>query len=176
MSYKVPRLFRPFTRSQFKSFHLLFDTSASPALAEAQEIDLYLRTLIKHFQALEDTDFTECQPLFRPLFHVICMVWRDSKYYCSSSKLMVLLKQICNLLIYQVLFDLGHICAISIYACRSILFLLTVPYLLISGQKMPWSKYAISQWHWWSDAKNTSHDKHIEEVSDYFRILQRKPC
>lgn len=73
------------------------------ALAEAREIDLYLRTLEKHFQALEDTDFTECQPLFRPLFHVICMIWRDSKYYCHSSKLMVLLKQICNSLIYQVL-------------------------------------------------------------------------
>lgn len=72
------------------------------ALAEAREIDLYLRTLEKHFQALEDTDFTECQPLFRPLFHVICMIWRDSKYYCNSSKLMVLLKQICNLLVYQV--------------------------------------------------------------------------
>lgn len=72
------------------------------ALAEAREIDLYLRTLEKHFQALEDTDFTEVQPLFRPLFHVICMIWRDSKYYCSSSKLIVLLKQICNLLIYQV--------------------------------------------------------------------------
>lgn len=72
------------------------------ALAEAQEIDLYLRTLEKHFQALEDTDFTECQPLFRPLFHVICMIWRDSKYYCSSSKLIVLMKQISNLLIYQV--------------------------------------------------------------------------
>ncbi|KAI8438867.1 hypothetical protein MSG28_011209 [Choristoneura fumiferana] len=70
-------------------------------LAEAQEIDLYLRTLVRHFQGLEDTDFTECQPLFRPLFHVICMIWRDSKYYCSSSKLMVLLKEICNLLIYQ---------------------------------------------------------------------------
>ncbi|CAG9135931.1 unnamed protein product [Plutella xylostella] len=84
----------------YPCFSRLFKNIVS-ALAEAQEIDLYLRTLVKHFQALEDTDFTECQPLFRPLFHVICMVWRDSKYYCSSSKLMVLLKQICNLLIYQ---------------------------------------------------------------------------
>ena len=75
------------------------------ALAEAREIDLYLRTLEKHFQGLEEIDFMECQPLFRPLFHVICMIWRDSKYYCNSSKLIVLLKQISNLLIYQVILE-----------------------------------------------------------------------
>ncbi|XP_045488493.1 dynein beta chain, ciliary [Pieris rapae] len=84
----------------YPCFSRLFKNIVS-ALAEAREIDMYLRTLEKHFQALDDTDFTECQPLFRPLFHVICMVWRDSKYYCSSAKLMVLIKQICNLLIFQ---------------------------------------------------------------------------
>nr|XP_026486610.1 dynein beta chain, ciliary [Vanessa tameamea] len=88
------------TSAYYPCFSRLFKNIVS-ALAEAREIDLYLHTLEKHFQALEDTDFTECQPLFRPLFHVICMVWRDSKYYCSSSKLMVLIKQISNLLIYQ---------------------------------------------------------------------------
>ncbi|XP_049878702.1 dynein beta chain, ciliary [Pectinophora gossypiella] len=88
------------TSAYYPCFSRLFKNIVS-ALAEAREIDLYLRTLEKHFQALEDTDFTECQPLFRPLFHVICMIWRDSKYYCSSSKLMVLLKQIGNLLIHQ---------------------------------------------------------------------------
>ncbi|XP_038207715.1 dynein beta chain, ciliary [Zerene cesonia] len=88
------------TSAYYPCFSRLFKNIVS-ALAEAREIDMYLRTLEKHFQALEDTDFTECQPLFRPLFHVICMVWRDSKYYCSSSKLMVLIKQICNLIIFQ---------------------------------------------------------------------------
>ncbi|XP_028172090.1 dynein beta chain, ciliary-like [Ostrinia furnacalis] len=87
------------TSAYYPCFSRLFKNIVS-ALAEAKEIDLYLHTLEKHFQALEETDFTECQTLFRPLFHVICMIWRDSKYYCSSSKLMVLLKQISNLLIY----------------------------------------------------------------------------
>ncbi|CAH0405196.1 unnamed protein product [Chilo suppressalis] len=88
------------TSAYYPCFSRLFKNIVS-ALAEAREIDLYLHTLERHFQVLEDTDFTECQALFRPLFHVICMIWRDSKYYCSSSKLMVLLKQISNLLIYQ---------------------------------------------------------------------------
>ncbi|KAL4716849.1 hypothetical protein ACJJTC_012660 [Scirpophaga incertulas] len=88
------------TSAYYPCFSRLFKNIVS-ALAEAREIDLYLRTLSRHFQALEDTDFMECQPLFRPLFHVICMIWRDSKYYCSSSKLMVLLRQISNLLIHQ---------------------------------------------------------------------------
>ncbi|XP_041975803.1 dynein beta chain, ciliary [Aricia agestis] len=88
------------TSAYYPCFSRLFKNIVS-GLAEASEIDLYLRTLEKHFQGLEDTDFTECQVLFRPLFHVICLIWRDSKYYCSSSKLMVLIKQICNLLIHQ---------------------------------------------------------------------------
>lgn len=36
-----------------------------------------------------------------PLMHVVCMVWANSLYYCSSAKLIVLLRQICNLLIQQ---------------------------------------------------------------------------
>ncbi|KAJ8736094.1 hypothetical protein PYW08_006750 [Mythimna loreyi] len=88
------------TSAYYPCFSRLFKNIVS-ALAEAREIDLYLRTLEKHFQGLEEIDFMECQPLFRPLFHVICMIWRDSKYYCNSSKLIVLLKQISNLLIYQ---------------------------------------------------------------------------
>lgn len=102
------------TSSKANEFHdfLLLSTYLPPtlyklrnrllALEEAKEIDLYLHTLEKYFLKLELADFTECQVLFRPLFHVICMIWRDSKYYCSSSKLMVLLKQINNLLIFTV--------------------------------------------------------------------------
>jgi len=71
-------------------------------LAEAKDIVLYLKPLLHHFTTLEETDFSEVSPCLRPLMHVVCLVWAYSRYYCSSAKIIVLLRQICNLLIKQV--------------------------------------------------------------------------
>lgn len=71
------------------------------ALAEAKDICLYLKPLQKHISLLEETDFSESMPLLAPLMHVVCLVWANSKYY-DQVKLIVLLKQICNLLIHEV--------------------------------------------------------------------------
>jgi dynein heavy chain len=73
------------------------------ALAEARDIALHLKPLQRHLTALEDVgDFAEAGALLRPLMHTVCLVWAHSRYYCHSSKLIVLLRQICNLLIQQV--------------------------------------------------------------------------
>ncbi len=71
-------------------------------MAEARDITLYLSPLLKHFVQFEDTDFSESKPLLKPLMHVVCLVWANSTYYRTSSKLIVLLRQICNLIIQQV--------------------------------------------------------------------------
>lgn len=68
-------------------------------LAESRDITLFSLPLQKHFQTIEETDFSETKPLLKPLMHVVCLLWANSKYYCQSSRLIVLLKQICNLLI-----------------------------------------------------------------------------
>ncbi|XP_049809049.1 dynein beta chain, ciliary [Schistocerca nitens] len=84
----------------FPCFKTIFRNIVA-ALAEAKDIVLYLKPLQKHFTALEETDFSEVQPLLKPLMHVVCLVWANSRYYCNSAKIIVLLKQICNLLIQQ---------------------------------------------------------------------------
>nr|CAD7441493.1 unnamed protein product [Timema bartmani] len=71
------------------------------ALAEAKDIVLYLKPLMKHLALLEDTDFSEVTPFLRPLLYTVCLIWSHSCYYCNSSKIIVLLRQICNLLINQ---------------------------------------------------------------------------
>lgn len=85
----------------------------SIALAEAKDIILYMNPLQKHFTQLEEIDFAECKPLLVPLMHTICLFWSNSRYYCHSSKITILLKQICNLLIQQVsiffFFSINHI-------------------------------------------------------------------
>lgn len=57
------------------------------ALAEARDITLYLNPLTRHFQQLEDTEFSECKVLLKPLMHVVCLIWSNSLYYCHSAKL-----------------------------------------------------------------------------------------
>lgn len=86
------------------------------ALTEARDIDMHLKGIARHFQGLEDTDFSEIVPLFRPMFHVLCLIWGESKYYCQSSRLMVVLKEICNLLIYQVNFMSFVLCCNKIFS------------------------------------------------------------
>lgn len=75
------------------------------ALAESKDITIYLNPLQKHFTQLEETDFAEAKPLLHPLIHVVCLVWANSRYYCHSSKLIILLRQICNLFIHQVIYQ-----------------------------------------------------------------------
>ncbi|KAH1023596.1 hypothetical protein HUJ04_012770 [Dendroctonus ponderosae] len=70
------------------------------ALAEAKDIHLHLTPLIKHISLLEETDFSECIPLLAPVMHVVCLIWATCDSY-DQVKLITLLKQICNLLIFE---------------------------------------------------------------------------
>lgn len=79
---------------------------STTALAESKDITCYLNPLQRHFTQFDETDFAESMPLLKPLMHVVCLVWSRSRYYCQSSKITVLLRQICNMLIYQVYYHL----------------------------------------------------------------------
>ena len=98
------------------------------ALAEAKNICLYLKPLKKHIALLEETDFSECIPVLAPLMHVVCLIWCNSKCY-DQVKIIVLLKQICNLLIQEVS-----------GTCKDQTYLLLLP-----GQKVPRSDYSLPQ-------------------------------
>lgn len=85
----------------FNCFRNLFKSTVM-ALAETKEICLYLKPLKKHIDLLqENPDFSECGPLFVPLMHVVALIWANSQYY-DQVKIIILLKQICNLLIQEV--------------------------------------------------------------------------
>lgn len=70
------------------------------SLTEAKDICLHLAPLKKHISLVEETEFNECGPLLAPLMHTLCLIWSNSCYY-NENKLIVLLKQVCNLLIQQ---------------------------------------------------------------------------
>lgn len=57
----------------FPCFKTMFKNVVT-ALAESRDITLYLSPLMKHFMQFEETDFSECKPLIKPLMHVVCLV------------------------------------------------------------------------------------------------------
>lgn len=84
----------------YNSYQSLFKNTVME-LAVAKDLCLYLSPLKKHIQALEQTDFSECIPLLPPIVHVVCLIWVQCKSF-DQIKLIILLKQICNLLIQEV--------------------------------------------------------------------------
>ena len=80
------------------------------ALKESLDISLYLEPLIEQFevksslgfyyennlyhQVLESTDFVDMRPLIPPLMHSICLVYSHSKYYNTTSRIIVLMQVI----------------------------------------------------------------------------------
>jgi len=77
------------------------------ALHEAQDINLHLKPLRSHIEDIEQAEFDEAIKFIAPMMHVTCLVWANSKYYCTPARIIVLLQEICNLFIHQVRYILS---------------------------------------------------------------------
>ena len=84
----------------YPCFKTLFSNVVS-SLAEAKEISLYITPLSKFFKMVEEIDFSELQGVMKILIHVIGLAWSNAKYYQNSSKLIIMLRQLSNLLIQE---------------------------------------------------------------------------
>ena len=61
---------------------------------------LYLKALESLIAQL-GSDFSDLISVFRPLMHTILLIWRNSKFYNTPGRLVVLMREICNQLIRQ---------------------------------------------------------------------------
>lgn len=61
---------------------------------EARDINLYLKPMISHFLKFEENEFLDNEPNIKPLLHVCGLLWANSRYYCTSSKIVTLLREI----------------------------------------------------------------------------------
>jgi Dynein heavy chain, N-terminal region 1. len=68
-------------------------------VAEAREIHGYLKPLKQQMDKVEGADFNEMEPFLSPMMHTVCLVWANCKYYQVSSKIIVLMKEINNMLV-----------------------------------------------------------------------------
>lgn len=95
---KMALLLEKTNSSYYPAFKDLY-TETTSALEEAQDIDTHLKPLAGHFESLETTEFDEARASFDPMFHVICLLWANSKYYCRPARIVVLLQELNNLII-----------------------------------------------------------------------------
>ena len=71
------------------------------ARVEANDNFLYLQTLGDLFMQLSDNskELPDIQELFVPIMHTILLIWTYSQYYNTPSRLVVLIREICNAVI-----------------------------------------------------------------------------
>ena len=69
---------------------------------EANDNIKYLRTLEDWFYKLNhEDDYPKMIELFKPLLHIILLIWKNSKHYNTPSRLVVLIREISNSIIIQ---------------------------------------------------------------------------
>ncbi|CAF0714705.1 unnamed protein product [Brachionus calyciflorus] len=145
---KMAQLLEKTQSSYFPAFKELFKETLT-ALEESQDIDAHLKPLAGHFESLDTTEFDESVPLFEPMFHTICLLWANSKYYCRPARIIVLLQELNNVVIK-----------------RASEFL--EPIDLFKGEPEE-SVEKIKTTFNILEAYQTSYEKHRAKVKDYFK-------
>ena len=58
-------------------------------MKEAEEINKCMVPFDKYVAKIESAEFNEAKPHLHPLLHVVCLIWANCKYYCSSAKIII---------------------------------------------------------------------------------------
>ena len=67
---------------------------------EANNNHKYLRPLRKWFEKLDtEPEFTAIVDVFRPMMHLILLVWKSSTFYNTPARLVVLMREVCSAII-----------------------------------------------------------------------------
>ena len=85
----------------FPAFNRLCKEVAQ-ARMEANDNIVYLEPLVNYFNKLTGDEFSELAPVFKPTMHTLLLVWKNSKFYNTPARLVVIMRELCNTLIAQV--------------------------------------------------------------------------
>ena len=84
----------------FPAFNRLCKEVAQ-ARMEANDNVVYLKAVEPFLNTLGNEAFAEIGTVFKPLMHTILLVWKNSKFYNTPGRLVVMMREICNDLIRQ---------------------------------------------------------------------------
>ena len=71
------------------------------ARLEANDNMKHLKTLEKWVNKLNEDDFVNISATFKPILHTTMLIWKHSMYYNTPSRLVILIREICNSIIDQ---------------------------------------------------------------------------
>ncbi|KAL7489135.1 hypothetical protein ACHAW6_014715 [Cyclotella cf. meneghiniana] len=71
------------------------------ARLEANDNMKHLKTLENWINKLNDDDLTNLPALYKPLMHIMMLIWKHSTYYNTPTRLVVLIREMCNSIIAQ---------------------------------------------------------------------------
>ncbi|XP_077184230.1 dynein axonemal heavy chain 17 isoform X3 [Paroedura picta] len=71
----------------------------SAGLKEADDINLYLQPLKVLLEEMEQVEYPQLSPYINSVMYTVCMIWANSEYYNTPSRIIVILQEICNLFI-----------------------------------------------------------------------------
>ncbi|XP_067164351.1 dynein axonemal heavy chain 17 [Apteryx mantelli] len=74
-------------------------SDVAAGLEEARDVCLHLRPLQILLEEMEQTDYTQLQPCIDRVLYTLCLVWARSRHYNTPARVIVILREICNLLI-----------------------------------------------------------------------------
>ncbi|XP_014471080.1 PREDICTED: dynein beta chain, ciliary-like [Dinoponera quadriceps] len=89
------------TKSPYSACFKTLLRNVIAAVIEARDVCSYLKALEPHFEDIKNTGFKDIQMKLKPLLHCVCLLWSNSKYYCTSTRIITLLVEISNLLISE---------------------------------------------------------------------------
>eukprot|EP00058_Branchiostoma_floridae_P010281 XP_002595769.1 hypothetical protein BRAFLDRAFT_200305 [Branchiostoma floridae] len=95
---KMGRILEKMKSSYFPAFKNIFKDVVA-GLSEAVDINMHLKTLRRMFEDMEEAECHDLPQMIPPLFHVLCLVWANSKHYCMPGRMVVMLQEVCNLFI-----------------------------------------------------------------------------
>ena len=63
---------------------------------------MYLKPVEDLMEQIGALDFPDVQEMLPAMMHTVCLLWANSRYYCTSPRIILLTKEISNQLIRQV--------------------------------------------------------------------------
>ena len=89
---KVLEIIRSPYYESFRKLHKELEVAA----AEAKDNCLYLQSLKPHFDVLGQAEFEVCAEVFKPIMHVLLLIWKHSKFYNTPPALALIMRMTCN--------------------------------------------------------------------------------
>ncbi|KAL7443397.1 hypothetical protein ACHAXH_005661 [Discostella pseudostelligera] len=86
------------------TYFMAFDRICKEVVAarlEANDNTKHLNTLETWINKLNEDDFANIASVFKPIMHTLMLIWKHSTYYNTPSRLVILIREICNSVIDQ---------------------------------------------------------------------------